>query len=245
MVVWPGRPMQQRAQTPLSLRVFKEEERMRKRSVICVAPAIAAILFVAVPHNLSAAESFNPVNWLKGIVSPEPAVCEECGQSHDAGADCVEVVPVEKCVTGKKKVYDAKIRYEYVTIPETRYRWKTRLVTKEIPCDYCKPVCDTKQVDHHYGVERWEKEDLGCSELHCKICETKTEKVPCKQCKLEPGKTTIKARYWEYVKEPYTVYRQIKRPVCVKQPRYERVEVLITTHVCRHCNGGGCDLCGY
>jgi hypothetical protein len=116
-------------------------------------------------------------------------------------------------------------------------------VTKEVPAEYCKPVCETRNVDHPYEVEHWQKQELDCGELHCKTCEPKTEQIACKTCKTEPGKTTVKVHYWSCVKVPYTVYRQVEREVCVKQPRYEKVEIPVTRYVCQNCGGRGCGQC--
>lgn len=187
----------------------------------------------------------------KSTVDVKSYECDACGQIHGPDVQCIERVPVQECVTGKKKVYDCKIRYEYVSVPEVRYRWKNKWVTKEIPAEYCKPVCTTQDGKHCFGEERWSKNDLGCTKEHCKTIEPKHEKAQCKYCGFEPGETTIKVRYKTCVKIPYTVYRQVKRPVCVKQPRYEKVEVPITRHKCKrgdcrgcdHCDQSGCDAC--
>jgi hypothetical protein len=165
--------------------------------------------------------------------------CEQCG--HEG---CIERTPVEDCVVGKKKEFKTSVRYQYVSIPEVRYRWQMKCITKEIPCDTCKTVCEINDVDHPYQVEHWEKQPTACGELHCKTCETKIEKLPAVTgCKEEPAKTTIKVHYWSCVKVPYTVYRQVRQEVCVKQPRDEKVEVPVTRYVCEHCGGLGCGFC--
>ena len=174
-------------------------------------------------------------------VDLHPHDCDHCGNA--GGEMCIERVPVKECVKGKKKVYHTSIRYEYVSVPETRYRWKKKWITKEVPCDYCKPTCKDDKTDHCFGAERWDKHDLGCGKLHCKSIEPKIEKLPTKQCESKPGKTTVKVHYWSCVKEPYTVYRQVRKPVCVKQPRYIHVKVPITRYECKHCEGAGCDKC--
>lgn len=214
---------------------------MRLTSLPFTAFAAFAMTIVVVPDRLEAGDLFGILGWLTGKnVDVHPHTCHECGPEF-----CTERAPITKCVTGKKKVYDSKIFYEYVSIPETRYRWKKRFVTKEIPCDYCKPTCDTELVDHCFGAEKWTRDDLSCcSKLHCKSIVPVIEKLPCKHCGSAPGKTTIKVHYWDCVKEPYTVYRQVRRPICVKEPRYEKVCVPITKHVCLHCNGQGCSHCG-
>lgn len=207
--------------------------------------AVIAVVFVAAPERLTATESFNLIGWLKGTgVDVHPHTCDECGGVHDGDGPCIERYPVEICVVGKKEVFDSKIKYEYVSIPETRYHWKKTHITKEIPCPYCKPVCKSEDCQKCVGEEKWEKECLECGELHCKHIEHKIEKVENKYCDHEPGETTIKVKYRSCVKVPYTVYRQVKKPVCVKQPRYEKVDVPITKHVCKHCSGGGCSECG-
>ena len=169
-----------------------------------------------------------------------PEACENCG--HEV---CVNREKVEDCVKGEKKVYKSSIHTEYVSIPEVRYKWEMKCITKEIPCETCIPVCKTHEVDHQYQVEHWEKECLPCGgDRYCKTCETKTEKLPVvSDCETKPGKTTIKVHYWTCVKVPYTVYRQVEKEVGVKAPCHEKVEVPITRHVCEHCGGLGCEFC--
>jgi hypothetical protein len=168
-----------------------------------------------------------------------PEACNNCG--HEG---CVERAPVQDCVTGEKKVYKTSIHKEYVSVPEVRYKWQMVCVEKEIPAEYCKTVCEPRDVEHCYQTERWQKQDLGCGvELHCKTCDAKTEKLPVQECKTEKGKTTTKVCYWSFVKVPYTVYRQVEKEVCVKQPCYEKVCVPVTRYVCEHCNGKGCPYC--
>ena len=168
-----------------------------------------------------------------------PEACEQCG--HEG---CIERIAVEDCAVGKKKEFKTSVRCQCVAIPETRYRWQMKCITKEIPCDTCKTVCEINDVDHAYQVERWEKQPGECGELHCKTCETKIERLPSVTgCKEEPAKTTIKVHYWSCVKVPYTVYRQVPQEVCVKQPCYEKVEVPVTRHVCSGCGGIGCCFC--
>ncbi len=219
---------------------------MKERSMymmVCAAPAIA---LVTLASTLSAAELpwTNLAGMLRG--SPMdiscPQSCDQCKKEF-----CVERVPVKECVTGKKRVFDCKMCNEYVSIPETRYRFKTRRVTEEVPCCFCKPVCKSRDVNRCYESEEWQTDSIdtcsGCGGLYCKHCQNKTEKVSCKHCGREPGKTTVKVCYKSCVKEAYTVYRQVKKSVCVKQPRFERVKVRITRYVCNSCNGGGCNQC--
>jgi hypothetical protein len=188
---------------------------------------------------LGCLEALNPFGGTPVDVH-SPAACDNCG--HEG---CVVRKKVEDCVCGKEKLYRTSIHKEYVAIPEIRYRWKVKCVTKEIPCDFCKPVCKSEDVDHQYQIEHWEKQDLPCGgELYCKSCETKTEKLPVVNgCNTEAGKTTIKVHYLSCVKEPYTVYRQVVKEVGVRQPCYERVEVPVTRHVCGCCGGSGCESC--
>jgi len=206
--------------------------------------AVFAVLIACVRSPLSAGEPFNLIGWITGTdINVKPYSCDTCGKNHGAEGSCISRQPVEDCVVGKKEVFISKIRYEYVSIPETRYHWKKMKVTKEIPCSYCKPVCRTGECQQCVGVEKWEKHCDDCGQSHCKHIEHKLEKVPTKQCEHEKGETVIKAKYWSCVKVPYTVYRRVKRPVCVKQPRYEKVSVPITRYVCSRCNGGGCGQC--
>lgn len=231
--------------------------RVRSRSYV-VALALLALM-MASANPLCAGEPRTGFHWPirltkwfgKSSVDVSSYECDHCGQIHEAGVECIERIPVSECVKGKKTVYDCKVRYEYVSVPEVRYRWKMKWVTKEIPCEGYKPVCKSEDGQRCYGAERWDEYCADCGEVHCKSIEHKTENAPCKYCDCEPGQTTIKVRYKTCVKEPYTVYRQIKRPVCVKQPRFEKVEVTITRHKCRSyecdtcedCDGAGCASC--
>ena len=164
---------------------------------------VSLLIITGGASRLSAGEPFSPVGWLSINVftGSSETICDKCGAAHSAAEQCVLVVRVKERVVGKKKVYDCKVRYEWVTIPETRYRIHYRWVTKTVPCAYCQPVCEAKDTSH------------------------------------------VKVRVRQCVKEPYTVYRQVKRPVCVKQPRYERTEVTITKNVCSRCGGQGCTSC--
>ena len=166
-----------------------------------------------------------------------PASCDNCG--HEI---CVDRQKVDDCVKGEKKLYKSSVRKEYVAIPEVRYRWEMKCVTREIPCESCQPVCKPEEVDHPYQAEHWEKEELPCGgERYCKTCETKIEKLPeVTTCETKPGKTTIKVHYWTCVQVPYTVYRQVEQEVGIKQPYYEKVDVPICRHVCEHCGPFGC-----
>lgn len=208
---------------------------------------VAAALPLAISSPAASAGDLDCLRFLKGtpLDVHRPEADKQCGREG-----CVERVPVNDCVTGEKKVYKPSIHCEYVSIPEVRYRLQTKCITKEIPWCYCKPVCKTIDVDHPYEAERWDKRCLGCAELHCKGCEPKCEKLTCKECGAEPGKTTVKLEYWSCVKVPYTVYRQVAKEVCVKQPRYEKVDVPITRYICkqcredcRFCGGKGCQHC--
>ncbi|MFV1965531.1 MAG: hypothetical protein ACC628_08930 [Pirellulaceae bacterium] len=218
---------------------------MRKRTITWVMPVATAALFVILPTHRTVAGPFPFFGWFggHGVVDVHSHECDECGGIHDPDGPCIERYPVEKCVIGKKELFKSKIGYEWVSIPETRYHWKTMKITKEIPCPYCKPVCKTEDAEHCFGEEKWTKECDECGQLHCKHIEQKLEKVVTKQCDHEPGETTIKAKYWSCVKVPYVVYRQVRQPVCVKQPYYEKVKVPITKYVCEHCDDGGSSEC--
>ncbi len=217
---------------------------MRAAFLTWAALVTTATLLVGFPARLTAFDGFGVYGWLTGGTDVHPHECDECGRIHDPGAPCIERIAVEKCVIGKKELFKSKIRYEYASIPETRYRWKKRLITKEIPCPYCKPVCKTEDGEHCFGQEWWDKECTECGELHCKHIAARREKEQHKVCSHEPGETTIKVHYWSCIKEPYTIYRQVKQEVCVKQPYYEKVEVNVTKYVCEHGNGDGCSECG-
>lgn len=216
---------------------------MRRLSIVGVFAALAALSVAMNSRALYAGDW----GWLdvthlwKGtpVDVHAPQSCEQCG--HEG---CIERTPVEDCVVGKKKEFKTSVRYEYVSIPETKYRWQMKCITKEIPCDTCKTTCEFKDVDHPYQVERWEKQPTACGELHCKTCEQKVERLPVvTDCKTEPAKTTIKVHYRSCVKVPYTVYRQVRQEVCVKQPYCEKVDVPVTRYVCDHCGGLGCGFC--
>ncbi len=209
--------------------------------------AIVTLALLAVPAVAMGGEPFNLFHWLSGKgIDLKTHECSKCGGAHDADGPCITRVPVEDCVIGKKKVYDCKVKKEYVSIPETRYRWKKKLVTEEIPCSFCKPICVSEKCVQCYGEEQWDvysDKDRKDVETHCKHIVPKYENVPTKYCDHVKGETTIKVHYWSCVKEPYTVYRQVKKEVCVKKPRYEHVKVPITRYVCEHCQGGGCGHC--
>lgn len=219
---------------------------MRKLSTLRVVVVVGALVFAFRPGMLPAGE----LGWgnLAGLVVKSP-VDVPCPQSGDQCRKefCIERVPVTECVKGKKRVYDCKVRREWVTIPETRYRWVTRCITEEIPCCYCKPVCKTKEGVRGYESEEWSEHPFqtccGCGGIYCKHCQNKREKVECKYCGREAGETTIKVHYKSCVKQPYVVYRQVCKEICVKKPRFEHVTVPITRYVCKHCGGDGCRHC--
>ncbi len=229
--------------------------------------AVVASTKVAMAHPFGFISQFLPLG-----VDVHPHKCDKCGQVHDANGPCIERQAVTECVIGKKEVFKSKVRCEYVSVPETRYYWKKVRLTKEIPCPYCKPVCEEGDRLHCFGREYWDKSVTGCgksgcsrsgksgccgeqseecegnscascTELHCKTIRPCQEKVPTKRCSHEEGETTITVHYRSCVKVPYTVYRQVKVPVCVKQPRYEKVKVTITKYVCTSCRGRGCSRC--
>ncbi len=218
---------------------------MRKLSVLWVVVASAAMLSAAPQDTLAGELPWSNLGCMlksSPVDVPCPQSCDQCRKEF-----CIERVPVRECVKGKKLVYDCKVRSEWVTIPETRYRWVNRCVTEEIPCCYCKPVCKTQEGVRGYESEEWSEDPLqtcsGCGGIYCKHCQNKCEKVECKHCAREPGETVIKVHYKSCVKEAYVVYRQVRREVCVKKPRHEHVNVSITRYECKHCNGNGCQTC--
>lgn len=205
---------------------------------------LATALVVSNIYRAGAAEPFSLVDFLSGAFTDQKAhECGECGGHHGPAEHCIDRYPVEDIVVGKKKVFEGKVKYEWVSIPETRYHWKKMLITEEVPCSYCKPICVTGECQKCVGEEKWESLCDKCGERHCRHIEHKLELVPTAECQHAKGETTIKVKYHSCVKVPYIVYRKEKRPVCVKQPRYEHVEVPITRYVCTHCNGGGCADC--
>ncbi|MFQ5733672.1 MAG: hypothetical protein ACE5KM_17175, partial [Planctomycetaceae bacterium] len=234
------------------------ENSMRTQSFGVIVQPLAAVVLVvlgttAVAGDPDGRSQIQLTGWSKpSSVDLAPYSGSQCCQINTPCEECIERVPVQECVTGKKTLYDCKICYEYVSIPEVRYRWVNKWVTRDIPADYDKPVCKKQDGQNCYGQERWDKQKQACGTTrHCRSIEQKLEKADCKYCDCEPGQTTIKVRYKTCVKEPYTVYRRVKRPICVKQPRYEKVKVWITRHECRKpdcqacssCGGAGCDSC--
>ena len=215
---------------------------MRTSSLRWAIVLLTALLTTSNPRLLAAGDWtwLNVSNYFKGTPKDihGPQCCDQCG--HEG---CIERTPVTECVPGKKRHDNVQIRYEYVAIPEVRYRWCVKCITKEIPCQGCKTTCEEKKVEVPYSVEAWTKEQHGCDEVHCKTCVPQTEMLPQKECHSEPGETTIKSHYWSCVKVPYTVYRQVRKEVCVKQPCYEHVKVPVTKYVCKHCGGLGCQQC--
>jgi len=116
------------------------------------------------------------------------------------------------------------------------------------PCNGVDTCCEWPQVSlpgccGKQGEKCEGNSCASCVEVHCKTIRPCQEKVPTKRCSHEKGETTITAHYWSCVKVPYMVYRQVKVPVCVKQPRYEKVKVPVTRYVCASCRGRGCSRC--
>lgn len=235
---------------------------MRARTIFWAVLAVMAGACVVPATPTFAGGPLHFMNWLTGKgVDLHQYDCDDCPPD----TVCIQRQPVKECVVGKKLLYKSKIRYEWVSIPETRYRWKKMHITKEIDCPYCKPVCKTEESQNCFGVEKWETaasagpcgegcgesccgdggcgDGAGCGKLHCKNIVPQLEKTKCKYCGREPGETVVKAKVWSCVRVPYTVYRRVKRPVCVKQPCYEKVNVQVTRHVCTHCGGIGCGQC--
>jgi hypothetical protein len=205
--------------------------------------AVAAMASIVMPSRTLWAADWSWLNaarlWKGTPVDVHLPECDkQCG--HEG---CIERVPVTESMPGEKQNHKLHIRYEYLSVPETRYRWQIKRITKEIPCDACTPVCKEEDAEHPFAVESWDKQPLDCGHLHCKTCVPQTEKVPVKRCEVVQGKTTIKVHYWSCVKVPYTVYRQVKQEVCVKRPCNQKVNVNVTRYVCKHCGGLGCKLC--
>ena len=241
------------------------------RAIFLLAAMALALFATVTPSKVATANPFSFL-FPRGI-DVHAHKCDKCGNVHDPDGPCIERQAVKECVVGKKKVYKTKIRCKYVSIPETRYSWKKVRITKEIPCPYCKTVCKTEDCVHCYGEESWQKSCkrcgksgcngvggisglcteqgggsggnacAGCTEVHCKKIRPRFEKVPSKRCTHEKGETTVKVHYWSCVKVPYTVYRQIKVPVCVKEPRYKKVKVSITKYDCACGPGKSCSRC--
>lgn len=224
---------------------------------------LLAVLTVGATSLVHAAGRFSLINYFKRKgIDLEEHQCDSCGRSLTQGEICIKRIPVTECLVGKKEVFNSSVRYEWVSIPETRYHFKDVLITKEIPCPYCMPVCEFKDGQRCVGKEKWKKHGGGtsecgkCSELHCKHIEPVLEKTEKVCLKHEKGETTIKVKYYSCVKVPYTVYRRVKKPICVKEPCYEKVKVKITRYICQdcsegqgdgnscpNCNGEGCTDC--
>ena len=158
-------------------------------------------------------------------------ICPDCGQAHDPEVECIQRVPCPDCVIGKKRLFCGSVHYEYVVVAEVRYRWKTKWITKEVPADFQDPICNTEDGDCLHNVEDWTSCDTCEGKMYCQTTKSDPDGVEIKRIECEPGQTTIKVRYKSCVKEPYTVYRQIRRPIAVKQPCYEKVEVPITRYI--------------
>ncbi len=203
---------------------------------------LLAAMITAAPYGASAGGPMHLFNFFTGKkIDLKEHSCNECGGSHPADEYCITRHEVEECVVGKKKVYATKIKYEWVSVPETRYHWKNKLITEDVDCPYCMPVCKTEECERCVGRETWVKHEGECGDVHCRHIEPIMEKGETKHCEHEEGETTVRVKYWSCVKVPYTVYRQIKRPVCVKQPRYQKAKVKITRYVCSDCGNGGCN----
>lgn len=207
---------------------------MNKHYFFGMFTALASLTSLGMLSSTTAAKE--PLHFLHhfrwpALGIPRSVDCNACGHPHAHGAACVVLASVDDQVIGKKRVDDSSIRYEWATVPETQYRWKKRLVTKEISCEYCKPFCETTQAEQVVVREKWQQEDFPGGEIHCRVQDLQQEAIPVTQCKHEPGETTIKVRFWTTVKEPFTVYRQVKRPVCVKQTRREPATVTVTRQI--------------
>lgn len=210
--------------------------------------ATAAVMMTAYPAPTRAGDGSLPglTDFFNGGLFCLPGKEPKCHEST------VTRTPVDKCIHGKKEVDNVKIRCEYETVPETRYRYVRRLVCKEIPSSGCKTVCTDKGGTTSITTQQWNDSSKGKADgkkggatVHCSDCVDQDQSTSCISCDSSKGKTTTKVHYWTCVKEPYTVYHQIKREVAVNQPHYEHVKVPITKYVCDHCNQAGCDgKCG-
>ena len=158
---------------------------MRKLSVLWVA------MLLAVPSGtlLAAELPFGNLVGLLGGTHVDMHLPQSSNQCSHEG--CIERVPITECVTAKKEVFDVKKCYEYVTIPETKYRFVTRCVVKEVKCPYCMPYCEAQDVPRCYESETWESTGGGgcggCGQVHCKRCQNKIENVVCQQCGRKHG----------------------------------------------------------
>ena len=150
-------------------------------------------------------------------------------------AECILREPVQDCVVGKKRGFRYWVCDEYVTVAEVRYRWKTKWITKDIPADFQEPVANSDDSESGHNVEAWNADDCGDGKIHCKSPKSEPENARTKRIDCQPGKTTIRVCYKSCVTVPYTVYRQIKRPMAIKQPCDEQVEVPITRYEGRRC----------
>ena len=158
-------------------------------------------------------------------------ICPDCGQSHDCDDECIKRVAVPDCVIGKKRMFCGSVHYEYVVVAEVRYRWKTKWITKEVPADFEEPVCKTDEGTCPNDVQDWTSCDDCEGKVYCETTKPELEGIESKRIECQPGQTSIRVRYKSCVKEPYTVYRQIRRPIAVKQPCFEKVEVPVTRYV--------------
>ena len=163
----------------------------------------------------------------------------DCENADDLDGECLERIPVDDEVTGKKLTYNSCIRYEYVVVEEVRYRWKTKWVTKEIPADYDEPVCITEDEPCEENVQVWEVCEAPDGTDYCETQRPDSELIANKRIECAPGQTTVRVRYKTCVKEPYLVYRQVCRPVALKQPCYERVNVPVTRYEGRRVKKDG------
>jgi len=231
---------------------------------------VGAAVALAMPAHVVFAGAGSLVDGLKhhvsgiadlfhlGAVNVKSYECNDCSNDWAKAHRCIKRTPHIQCVEGKKRCEECVIKYEYVAIPEVRYRWRKMLIPKAIPVDGYVPVCKSQETTHCYGQKQWKKQDglvppeqAGCqqscpAEIHCRSVEPKLEKAECKSCDYKPGKTVIKVRFLACVKEPYTVYRQVKRPVCVRHARYVDTKVRVKTYECEKlecsspCQSGSC-----
>jgi hypothetical protein len=164
----------------------------------------------------------------------------DCEVLCDPPSECLQRIPCDDCVRGKKKLFCGSICYENVTVAEVRYRWKTKWITKEVPADFEEPICNTDDQESLHCVEDWKSGQWGECKIHCRSMTPAKETVEQKRIDCQPGKTTVKLCYKSCVKVPYTVYRQIKRPIAIKQPCCEKVEVPVKRYACE-CLESDCE----
>src|ERR1700676_2633744 len=98
---------------------------MRKASMPRVFVMLAALSIAFPSHALFAGDWgwLNVTHLWKGtpVDVHMPECPKQCG--HEG---CIERLPVTECLTGKKENDKVSLRYEYVAVPEVRYRWQIK-----------------------------------------------------------------------------------------------------------------------